>query len=91
MTRWTLRLIVCTGIGTAIASAAAEPVHWAYRPVVRAAVPAVRQAERARTPIDRFILAALERKGFTLNPEADRATLIRRVCFDLTGLPPTPH
>jgi hypothetical protein len=62
--------------------------HWAYRRVVRPPVPAVHG--RSRTPIDRFILAALEARGERLSPEADRATLARRVSFDLTGLPPTP-
>ncbi len=59
----------------------------AIRPVVRPQVPVVKSA--ARTDVDRFILAALEAKKLTLNPEADRATLIRRVCFDLTGLTPS--
>jgi hypothetical protein len=45
---------------------------------------------RVRNPIDAFVLKALERKGLTLSPEADRATLLRRASFDLTGLPPTP-
>jgi hypothetical protein len=70
--------------------AATAKVHWAFRPPVRPAVPAVRQAARARTDIDHFILSALEKKGLTLGPEADRGTLVRRVGFDLTGLPPTP-
>src|SRR5262245_50386592 len=69
---------------------AAEPSenHPAFRLAVRPPVPDVRGA--ARTDVDRFILAALEAKGLALNPEADRRTLIRRVSFDLTGLPPTP-
>src|SRR5262249_14915927 len=62
--------------------------HWAYRPVVRPQPPVVRGS--CRTPVDRFILAALEARGVGLSPEADRATLVRRVSFDLTGLPPTP-
>jgi hypothetical protein len=66
-------------------SAPAE--HWAYRPVTRPPLPATRGA--CRTAVDRFILAALESKGLGLAPQADRTTLIRRVCFDLTGLPPT--
>src|ERR1700722_6573706 len=61
--------------------------HWAYRPVAPPTPPVVRGA--SRTAVDRFILAALESKGFGLNPPADRATLIRRVSFDLTGLPPS--
>jgi Protein of unknown function (DUF1553)/Protein of unknown function (DUF1549) len=60
--------------------------HRAFRPVVRPNVPEV--TGTARTDVDRFILAALEAKRLTLNPEADRLTLIRRVSFDLTGLPP---
>jgi hypothetical protein len=61
--------------------------HWAYRPVALAPLPTVRG--RCRTGVDRFILAALEAKGAQLSPEADRPTLIRRVSFDLIGLPPT--
>ncbi len=68
----------------------AQPVrekHWAFKPVERPRLPAVRGS--ARTAIDRFILASLEAKGLTLSPEADRLVLIRRVSFDLTGLPPS--
>jgi hypothetical protein len=69
---------------------ARSAVHWAFVPPGRPPVPAVRESARVRTAIDRFIEAALERKGLTLAPEADRLVLIRRVSFDLTGLPPTP-
>ncbi|MFO0846262.1 MAG: DUF1549 and DUF1553 domain-containing protein [Gemmataceae bacterium] len=62
--------------------------HWSYRPVVSPRPPGVRGS--CRTPVDRFILAALEARGGRLNPEADRPALVRRVSFDLTGLPPTP-
>jgi hypothetical protein len=64
--------------------------HWAFRPPVRPGPPAVRHPDRARTPLDRFLLAALEARSLSLAPEADRATLVRRVSFDLTGLPPAP-
>jgi cytochrome c553 len=64
--------------------------HWAFRPLTRPPVPDAGRAEGLRTAIDRFIAATLSRKDLTLSAEADRATLVRRVSFDLTGLPPTP-
>jgi hypothetical protein len=65
---------------------------WSFRPLNRPAEPAVSAANvsRVRTPIDRFILAGLEKQGLHASPEADRRTLIRRLAFDLTGLPPSP-
>jgi len=65
--------------------------YWAFRPLGIASPPSVRQVSKARTPIDRFILARLEEKGLTLNPTLGREKLIRRLSFDLTGLPPTPE
>jgi hypothetical protein len=65
--------------------------HWAFVPPVRPALPAVNGARWARNPIDRFILARLEKEGLAPSPEADRTTLLRRVSLDLTGLPPTPE
>lgn len=65
--------------------------HWAWQPLKQAQVPQVRDASWVRDDLDRFILARLEDKG--LQPVADsrRLTFIRRVTFDLTGLPPTPE
>src|SRR5207244_8760224 len=60
-------------------------------PPIRPPTARVRAAERVRTPIDAFILAKLESKSLTLAPDADRTTLLRRVTFDLIGLPPTPE
>src|SRR5688572_3704121 len=62
---------------------------WAYRPLQRPAVPAVQKAQWVTNPIDAFVLAGLEARGFAPAPEADRHTLLRRVTYDLTGLPPT--
>jgi hypothetical protein len=64
--------------------------HWAFSKPERPALPAVKNASAVRNPIDAFVQARLEREGITPNPEADRATLLRRLSFDLTGLPPTP-
>src|SRR5439155_2244261 len=64
--------------------------HWAFLPPRQPAVPSVQREEPVRTAVDRFLQAALEQKGLSLGPEADRPTLLRRVSFDLTGLPPTP-
>ncbi len=68
-----------------------ERTWWAFRPIRRPPLPAVKEAAKVRTPIDAFLLAALEEKGLTFSPESDRATLIRRLSFDLLGLPPTPE
>jgi mono/diheme cytochrome c family protein len=62
--------------------------HWAYQPVARPAVPAA-VSGWSRSDIDRFVEAKLSEKGLTPSPEADRRTLIRRLTFDLHGLPPT--
>jgi len=64
---------------------------WSLQPLARPAVPAVRAKERVRTPIDAFVLARLEKEGLTFRSEADRRTLIRRLSFDLHGLPPRPE
>jgi hypothetical protein len=65
--------------------------HWAFLPPRRPALPKTKRDGWARNAIDHFILARLERDGLAPSPEADRATLIRRVTLDLTGLPPTPE
>lgn len=63
--------------------------HWSLIAPVRAALPEVKRAEWPRNPIDRFILARLEKEGMQPSVEADRARLIRRVTLDLTGLSPS--
>jgi hypothetical protein len=70
--------------------AEAAKKHWAFQPVVRPPLPDPKNSGWAKTPIDRFILAALEKANLQPNREADRRTLIRRLSFDLLGLPPTP-
>jgi hypothetical protein len=64
---------------------------WSLRKITPPALPAVRNPSWVRTPIDTFLLAKLDEQHLTPAPEADRATLIRRVTVDLTGLPPTPE
>ena len=66
------------------------PSHWAFVAPRRPDLPPVRHPAWARTPVDRFILERLEQDGLAPAPEAPRATLMRRVTLDLTGLPPTP-
>jgi hypothetical protein len=77
-------------IGKWIDQGARWEMHWAYIPPKRPDVPKVNDTSWPRNPIDNFILARLEREGLRPSPEADRATLLRRVSLDLTGLPPTP-
>ena len=63
--------------------------HWAFQPLQKVAVPAVKDSTWVKSPVDNFVLARLEATNLTPNPLADKRTLIRRVTFDLTGLPPT--
>jgi hypothetical protein len=63
---------------------------WSLAPLRRPEVPRVQRSNWIRTPIDAFVLAALEKRLWGPNPEADRPTLIRRLSFDLLGLPPEP-
>ncbi|MHB1423834.1 MAG: PSD1 and planctomycete cytochrome C domain-containing protein [Gemmataceae bacterium] len=65
--------------------------HWAFQPVRKPNLPAVKKAAWVKTPIDAFVLAGLEAKGLMPTPAADRRTLIRRVTLDLHGLPPGPE
>lgn len=62
--------------------------HWAYQPVQSPEPPPVKNAGRVQSPIDAFLLAKLEEKNLSFAPPADRRTLLRRVYFDLIGLPP---
>jgi hypothetical protein len=64
--------------------------HWAFQPLTRPSLPAVKNKAWPRSPIDSFILAKIEERGLAPSPSADKATRLRRVTFDLHGLPPTP-
>ncbi len=64
---------------------------WSLRAPKRPPIPSVNDEAWAQTPIDRFVLARLEQEGMRPSPQAEKITLIRRVSFDLTGLPPTPQ
>ncbi len=68
-----------------------DRAHWAFQAVKRPSVPSVKDASWCRNPIDRFVLAKLEEKGWTPAPAPPPLALLRRVHFDLTGLPPTPE
>ena len=70
---------------------AAQKKYWAFQPVVKPPVPAVKNKAWAKNPIDAFILAKLEEKKIPPAPRADKITLLRRATFDLTGLPPRPE
>ncbi|MCE9605625.1 MAG: PSD1 and planctomycete cytochrome C domain-containing protein [Planctomycetia bacterium] len=93
ITRW----IDAGARGSQLAAIASQPNatakpndHWAYKPIRVGELPKNANAAWARNPLDRFVLAKLEAAGFAPSPEADRATLIRRLSLDLIGLLPTP-
>ncbi len=64
--------------------------HWAYQPVTKPAIPANRNQQWCRTPVDAFVLQKLEAKQMIPAPDADKEALLRRATYDLIGLPPTP-
>src|SRR6266545_3997504 len=65
--------------------------HWSYLPLKSPPLPSVRNVASVRTPVDRFILARLEANKLALSPQAEARILVRRMYFDLIGLPPTPE
>lgn len=87
LTRWIAQGAVWPGYPESTPAAGL----WSLKPVRRPAPPRVKNPEWVRNPIDAFVLARLEAKGLAPAPPADRATLIRRAFYDLTGLPPTPE
>ncbi len=96
--RLTLAFLLCAGAGgiwrSAVAAAESVvtnvPPHWAFQPLRSISPPVVADAGWARTIPDRFILAALQSHGLKPSPVADPRALLRRLSFDLRGLPPTP-
>ncbi|HJT36351.1 MAG TPA: DUF1549 domain-containing protein, partial [Pirellulales bacterium] len=87
---WPLAALLLT-LSVAQAAAGDKTDHWAYRPLVEHIPPAVNNTLQVRNPIDAFIVAGLEARGMAPSPPADQRTLIRRLSFDLLGLPPTPQ
>ncbi len=78
-----------TGFGAPGQSFEEAKEHWAYQPVRHPTPPQVKATERLQSPIDAFLLAELEKNELTFAPPADKRTLLRRVYYGLTGLPPT--
>ena len=77
--------------GNGLTLTAADRNWWAFQPVRKPVPPEVEHVGRVRTAVDRFVLRKLETQGLSLSPPADRRTLIRRLTFDLLGLPPPPQ
>ncbi len=76
--------------GSSVAYSGVGKNHWAFQPVKKPALPEVQNKAWVQNPVDNFVLAKLEANGMTPNQPADKATLIRRIYFDLIGLPPHP-
>lgn len=77
-------------LGRWIRQGAPYAKHWAFEPPKLPDPPALPRGAKARNPVDHFVAAKLKEHGLRQSPEADRHTLIRRLAFDLVGLPPTP-
>ena len=92
-------LVVCIAIALGDNSWAADmrgnantkSQHWAFQPLDPPSLPLVRDPSFTRTAVDVFVQPALKKQGLRFAPRADRAILLRRLSFDLTGLPPTPE
>ena len=78
-----------TSLPPGLGITAEERAYWFYQPLMRPSTPLFKSTDRIRTPIDAFVLLKLRQKNLGFNSDADRATLIRRATFDLTGLPPS--
>lgn len=96
LTKWIAQGAPEVAIKPDIATTEPDPIvtdedrqFWSFQPPKRPAVPHVKNTNRVRNEIDRFLLKRLEKAGLSYSPEASRLTLIRRVAYDLTGLPPT--
>ena len=76
-------------IGSGLGITLEERSYWAFQPIRRPIVPAVKNADRVRTPIDALLLARMEQHNLSFAPEADKEILLRRASLALTGLPPT--
>jgi hypothetical protein len=82
--------VIALGAGIVAVAALGAGTHWAFQPVRRPEAPQVKNGGWARNEIDRFVLARVEKEGLSPSAEAERGTILRRLSFDLTGLPPTP-
>ncbi len=82
------RSVLSAGVSSSYAGVGKN--HWAFKPVVKPALPVVQNTAWVKNPVDNFVLAKLEANGLAPNSPAAKATLIRRVYFDLIGLPPHP-
>ncbi|MGH7140604.1 MAG: DUF1549 domain-containing protein, partial [Pirellulales bacterium] len=90
LTRWIDHGAPAPADDAPAAAQTAGSKHWAFQPLIRPAVPAASQTSWPNNPIDSFILARLDQEKLLPSPEADRATLLRRLSLDLTGLLPSP-
>ena len=67
-----------------------ERAFWSFQPIRQPKVPATKAKDRARTPVDAFLVSAMAKEKLSFSPDAEKVTLLRHATFDLTGLPPTP-
>ena len=86
--RWVDQLDPATAVG-GFEISEADRSHWSFQPLVRPEIPHGKQNRSGQTPVDQFVLARLEQNGLALSPPAAKATQLRRLYFDLIGLPPT--